>query len=78
MPMYEIERAEQGVRHLVFRVFADNEDDALERTWEEDIEPQTEYFKQYDAHTGIQELLDCDCDVCRRRGAWSCQLEEDM
>lgn len=78
MPMYEIERVEVGELRKTYRIFADSKESAEERLWEEGIDPQTEFFDVEDAVINYtRELRDCDCDICQRRGAWVCQLEED-
>ncbi len=77
MPMYEIERAEQGVRYRTYRVWGETKEDAEERIYEDEVEPQSDFFKQHDGNSTVKELRDCDCDECLRRGPWACQLEQD-
>lgn len=73
MPMYEINRQERGVRYASYRVFADTQEDALERIFEEDIPPTDEYFDQHDADTDSRELPDCTCGICVAQGfPWAC------
>jgi len=75
--MYEIEREEEGTRTIIYRVIADNEEDACERIDEGDIEPESEDFSPMDGVDTIRELADCDCDICERRGPWSCVTEDN-
>jgi hypothetical protein len=77
MPMYEIDRDQQGERYQTFRVIADDEETAGDLVASGEVEPQTEFFKAQDGNTNITELDDCDCDICERRGPWSCQEEEE-
>jgi len=77
MPMYEVERMQQGELYQTFRVIADDEEHAGDLVSEGDIEPQTSFFKARDGSTTIEEQPDCDCDICERRGPWACQEESD-
>ena len=78
MPMFEINRQETGVIHKTYRILAPDEETAEDILFDEEVAPQTEYFKQHDANTQTRELPDCDCDICERRGPWACQEETDF
>ena len=75
--MYEVEREEEGTRTLIYRVIADNEEDAGEKIDNGDIEPESDYFSPMDRFDNFRELDDCDCDICVRRGPWSCVTEDN-
>ena len=77
MPMFEIERAEQGVRYTTLRVYADDKEAAQDLAWDQDVDPADQWFKQYDCDTTTTQLRDCDCDICGRLGAWACEIDEE-
>jgi len=56
MPLYKIERAEKGTFYKEYTVSAADADDAMEQIWNEEVEPDSEYFDQSDCDQVVTQL----------------------